>query len=144
VQHDTIGVLGIDASGALAGCCTTSGRPWKLPGRVGDSPIIGHGLYVHPEHGAAVCTGHGELVMGVCGAFSAVEAMRNGATPREAARLVMDRLRESYPLVESDQVGIITLNPSGAWSAAALRAGFRVAVRCRGRDEMVNPEFIAF
>ena len=72
-SHDTIGVLSLDAHGTLAGACTTSGMAYKLPGRVGDSPIIGHALYVDPTIGAAVATGHGELVMSVCGAFLAVE-----------------------------------------------------------------------
>lgn len=142
--HDTIGVLGLDASGTLAGACTTSGMPWKLPGRVGDSPIVGHGLYVDPRHGAAVCTGHGELVMGVCGSFLAVECLRRGGAPADAARAVVDRIVESYELTEEDQVGVIVLTPRGAWSAAALRPGFRVAVKTRRRDELVEPEHVVF
>src|SRR4051812_28989725 len=68
-DHDTIGVLALDQRGMLAGGCTTSGLAFKPPGRVGDSPIVGHGLYVDPTAGAAVATGHGELVMGACGTF---------------------------------------------------------------------------
>src|SRR5436190_6133893 len=139
-SHDTIGVLALDAGGTLAGGCTTSGLAFKLPGRVGDSPIIGHGLYVDPAAGAAVATGHGELVMGVCGSFLAVELLRRGAAPLEAAMEVLRRIASSYPLGGEDQVGVIVLKPNGAWSAAALRDGFRVAVRDRERDELVNPE----
>ena len=79
--HDTVGVLAIDARGQMAGACSTSGLPFKVPGRVGDSPIIGHGLYVDPRRGAAVATGTGELIMGVCGSFLAVELMGRGASP---------------------------------------------------------------
>ena len=86
--HDTVGVLAIDERGQMAGACSTSGLPFKVPGRVGDSPIIGHGLYVDPRRGAAVCTGDGELIMGVCGGFLAVERMGRGR--RDAAREVLD------------------------------------------------------
>lgn len=136
--HDTIGVLARDARGTLAGACTTSGMAWKLPGRVGDSPIVGHGLYVDPRAGAAVCTGHGELVMGVCGSFLAVELMRGGASPSQAAAAVVRRIRQSYDLREDDQVGVIALNPSGDWGCAAIQPGFRVAVRTGTRDELVD------
>src|SRR5206468_886329 len=101
-NHDTIGVLAIDAAGTLAGGCTTSGLRFKLPGRVGDSPIIGHGLYVDPAAGAAVATGHGELVMGVCGSFLAVELMRQGKSPCAAAMEVILRIADSYDLGPQD------------------------------------------
>lgn len=136
--HDTVGVLAIDSAGAMAGACSTSGLAFKLPGRVGDSPIIGHGLYVDPRHGAAVATGVGELVMSVCGTFLAVEEMRRGASPAEAAMAVMRRIAESRPLKEKDQAGIITLAPSGEWSSAALRPDFRVAVRTAERNELLD------
>lgn len=135
--HDTIGILAIDASGTLAGACSTSGLPWKLPGRVGDSPIVGHGLYVDPKHGAAVCTGRGELVMSVCGAFLAVESLRRGDEPSRAARNVIDRIAEHFALSDDDQVGVIVLRADGSWSSAALRPGFRVAVRSADRDQLV-------
>jgi isoaspartyl peptidase/L-asparaginase-like protein (Ntn-hydrolase superfamily) len=137
--HDTIGVLAIDRGGVLCGGCSTSGLPWKLPGRVGDSPIVGHGLYVDPGHGAAVCTGRGELVMSVCGAFLAVEAMRRGAGCDDAAMEVIRRVAESFELRgDDDQVGVITLRPDGAWGSAAILPGFRVAVRCAERDELLE------
>jgi isoaspartyl peptidase/L-asparaginase-like protein (Ntn-hydrolase superfamily) len=137
-MHDTIGVLGIDSHGVLAGCCTTSGMPFKVPGRVGDSPIIGHGLYVDPDHGAATATGHGELVMGICGSFLAVEAMRRGAGPLDAAIEVLDRVMKSYDLDPEDQLGVITLNSRGEWSGASLRTGFSIAVKNAARDELVD------
>ena len=137
-NHDTIGVLAIDASGTLAGCCTTSGMAYKVPGRVGDSPIIGHALYVDPNVGAAVATGHGELVMGVCGAFLAVESMRRGADPKSAAVELIRRIRDSYALGDEDQVGVIVLRRDGTWSAGALTSGFSVAVRLPDRDGLVE------
>jgi isoaspartyl peptidase/L-asparaginase-like protein (Ntn-hydrolase superfamily) len=138
--HDTIGSLAIDARGTLAGGCSTSGLAFKLPGRVGDSPIIGHGLYVDPTIGAAVTTGHGELMMGVCATFLAVEAMRRGAKPLDAALEVLDRAKSSYDLGPEDQIGIIVLSKTGQWSSAALRDGFRTAVRTRDRDELVDAD----
>jgi isoaspartyl peptidase/L-asparaginase-like protein (Ntn-hydrolase superfamily) len=141
-HHDTIGVLAIDAQGALAGACSTSGTPFKLPGRVGDSPIIGHGLYVHPRHGAAVGTGLGELLMGVCGAFLAVELMRRGSDPRSAATLVLERVRESCDLRPDHQIALLVLRPDGQWSSAALRPGYLTSVTAPGRNEVVPPEVV--
>jgi isoaspartyl peptidase/L-asparaginase-like protein (Ntn-hydrolase superfamily) len=137
-SHDTVGVLALDAGGVLAGACSTSGLAFKFPGRVGDSPIIGHGLYVDPRHGAAVATGHGELIMGVCGAFLAVEEMRRGASPADAAAEVLRRIIESRTLEAGHQAGLITLAPDGTWSSAALRPGFKVAVKTSGRDELLD------
>jgi len=139
-SHDTIGVLAIDANGTLAGGCTTSGLAYKLPGRVGDSPIIGHALYVEPGIGAAVTTGHGELVMSVCGAFLAVEKLRSGATPFEAGMEVLKRIQQTQALAEQDQVGIIVVKPDGTWDAASLRRGFKVAVKDPARDELIDPQ----
>jgi N4-(beta-N-acetylglucosaminyl)-L-asparaginase len=140
--HDTVGVLAIDSQGILSGACSTSGLPFKPPGRVGDSPIIGHGLYVDPRRGAAVATGDGELIMGVCGSFLAVELMGRGASPADAAREVIQRIAESYDLVAEDQAVIIAMDPSGRWSAAALRPGYRTSLRTPTRDEMVEPESV--
>lgn len=141
-DHDTIGVLAMDSNGTIAGACSTSGLRFKLPGRVGDSPVIGHGLYVDPTVGAAVATGHGELVMGVCGTFLAVEFLRRGATPLDAAVEVIKRIESSYDLTKDDQVGIIVMNRSGEWSSASLRSGFKIAVRSSIRDEIVEPHSV--
>lgn len=135
-SHDTIGVLAIDAAGAMAGACSTSGMAFKVPGRVGDSPIIGHGLYVDPAAGAAVATGTGELLMRTCGCFLAVELMRQGACPADAARAVVARIVETCDIVDDHQVGLITLKPDGTWASAALRSGFRVASRATDREEL--------
>lgn len=143
-NHDTIGVLGLGADGLLAGGCTTSGLAFKLPGRVGDSPIVGHGLYVDPKHGAATATGHGELVMSVCGAFLAVEQLRAGRSPIDAAKAVLQRIAEHHALTPHDQIGLIVLTPSGDWACASLRPGFRVAVRSKDRDDLVPPMWTMF
>ncbi len=141
--HDTIGVLARDAAGTLAATCSTSGMPWKRPGRVGDSPVVGHGLYCDPAAGAAVCTGHGELVSAVCGAFLAVDTLRRGGSPQAAADAVIDRVLASFSLTDRDQIGVIVLAPDGTHAAASLRPGFQYAVRDPRRAELLTPGRIA-
>ena len=141
-HHDTIGVLALDSHGVLAGACSTSGTPFKLPGRVGDSPIIGHGLYVDPDHGGAVATGTGELIMGVCGSFLVVELMRRGASPIEALRETLQRIVESFALKPEHQVAFIALRPDGASASAALRPGYKTSVRSADRSAVIDPELV--
>lgn len=138
-HHDTIGVLAIDSRGEMAGACSTSGTPYKLPGRVGDSPIIGHGLYVDPPHGGAVATGTGELIMSVCGSFLAVEFLRRGATALDAACLVLRRIVEHHDLQPHHQVALIVMQSSGVWAGAALRPGFKISCRTCASDEICDP-----
>jgi len=123
-SHDTVGVLARDRAGTLAGACSTSGMAFKVPGRVGDSPIIGHGLYVDQEAGAAAATGTGEIVMGLCGSFLAVEQMRRGMSPLDAVSEVLSRIVKRFRLMPDHQVAMIAMSPSGAWASAALRPGF--------------------
>ncbi|HWP40377.1 MAG TPA: isoaspartyl peptidase/L-asparaginase, partial [Tepidisphaeraceae bacterium] len=99
-------------------------------------------LYVDPGIGAAVATGHGELVMGVCGTFLAVECLRRGASVLDAGIEVISRIAQTYSLQEQDQVGIIVLGRDGQWHSVSLRPGFRVAVRTAERDELVEPDHI--
>lgn len=125
-NHDTIGLLALDAEGRLAGACTTSGTKWKMHGRVGDSPLIGAGLYVDDEVGAACATGWGEAILRVAGAHLAVETMRQGASPTDACRRVVERVR-ALPTDTSDiQVGVLALTPQGEIGAYSLRSGFEV------------------
>jgi isoaspartyl peptidase/L-asparaginase-like protein (Ntn-hydrolase superfamily) len=138
-NHDTIGVLAIDRQGVMAGACSTSGTPYKVPGRVGDSPIIGHGLYVDPEAGAAVATGTGELIMSVCGTFLAVERMRLGDSALDAITHVLRRIAATHGLLPQHQVALIALRPDGAWAGAALRRGFKVSVASAAGSEAVDP-----
>lgn len=139
-NHDTVGVLALDPQGRLAGACSTSGLAYKVPGRVGDSPIIGHGLYVHPRHGAAVATGNGELIMGVCGSFAAVDLMRRGADPLDAILEVLGRITDEYDLHDDHQVAMIALSPAGHWASACLRTGYMTAAHNADGGHLVEPD----
>jgi N4-(beta-N-acetylglucosaminyl)-L-asparaginase len=140
--HDTIGAIALDAHGTLAAACSTSGLPWKIPGRVGDSPIVGHGLYCDPGVGACVATGHGELVSGVCGAFLAVESLARGTRPIDAAMLVLRRIADRFALTERDQIGLIVIDAAGEYGSASLRPGFRVACRTQAGASLLEPESV--
>lgn len=140
--HDTIGVLALDAAGHIAGGCSTSGLPFKLPGRVGDSPLVGHGLYVDPEVGGAVGTGHGELIMRVCGTFLIVEEMRRGASPAEAIKAALERIHRQCRPDPRQQAAFIALRCDGAWSAGCLRKGFQVAVRSATVETLTEPHLV--
>ena len=134
-NHDTIGVLTLDGRGRLCGACTTSGLAYKMRGRVGDSPIIGSGLFVDGAVGAAVATGHGEEVMRVAGAGAAVEAMRWGQSPARAARQVVVRVGRVTPSDRGRiQVGVLTIGADGAVGAAGLQPGFSYVVTRPGAD----------
>lgn len=123
-SHDTVSIIARDQRGKLAGACSTSGMAFKVPGRVGDSPIIGHGLYVDQDAGAAAATGNGELVMGTCGSFLAVELMRRGASPMDAAVEALERIVKRFTLGPDHQVGMIAMGRDGRWASAAIRPGF--------------------
>ena len=127
--HDTIGMLALDGEGHLSGACTTSGTAWKRPGRVGDSPLIGAGLYVDDEVGAACATGWGEAVMRVAGSHLAVETMRQGASPTEACRRVIERIETMHADLSDVQVGVLALRADGEVGAYSLQSGFDTA-RC--------------
>ncbi len=141
-SHDTVGVLALGRDGRLAGACSTSGTAFKVPGRVGDSPIIGHGLYVEPGVGMAVCTGEGELVMGSCGAFAVVEALRRGASPAEAAGSVLERIDGLFSLEKHHQLGIIVSDATGGHIVTALRDGFRAVLGDQDGSRVVEPELV--
>lgn len=125
-RHDTIGMLALDAEGRLAGACTTSGMAYKMHGRVGDSPIIGAGLFVDGEVGGACATGLGEYVMKTLGSFLIVELMRQGWSPGDACRETVRRLVDKYPLDPAGpyQVGFIALNAAGEWGGCSVAPGF--------------------
>jgi N4-(beta-N-acetylglucosaminyl)-L-asparaginase len=131
-NHDTIGQLTLDAQGRLAGCCTTSGMAFKMHGRVGDSPIIGAGLYVDGEVGAATATGHGEEVIRTVGSFRVVTAMKSGKSPQQACE---DAVREIHKLFvrrgkpwADTQIGFIAMDVQGRVGGYALRPGFSYAL----------------
>ncbi|HEX4887982.1 MAG TPA: N(4)-(beta-N-acetylglucosaminyl)-L-asparaginase [Luteibaculaceae bacterium] len=128
-NHDTIGMLAIDRSQNLSGCCTTSGMAFKMHGRVGDSPIIGAGLYVDNEVGAATATGHGEEMIRIAGSHLVVELMRQGRSPREACQEAVRRVAKKQGNRASEiQVGFIAMDNHGNHGAYCLQPGFQFAV----------------
>lgn len=127
-NHDTIGMIALDASGNLSGSCTTSGLAYKLHGRVGDSPIIGAGLFVDNEVGAATATGTGEEVIRIAGTHTVVEMMRQGHSPEEACRIAVERVSKSPKKVREMQIGFLALNKHGEFGGFALQKGFNFAV----------------
>ncbi|MEX0662166.1 MAG: N(4)-(beta-N-acetylglucosaminyl)-L-asparaginase [Balneolaceae bacterium] len=129
-NHDTIGMIGLDENGQLAGSCTTSGLSYKMHGRVGDSPIIGSGLYVDDEVGAATATGMGEAIMRASGSFLVVELMRQGRSPEEACKETVQRiLSKENSNIDELQAGFIAVNKDGEYGGYALRPGFNFAIR---------------
>ena len=127
-NHDTIGLIAIDKQGNLSGACTTSGMAWKLHGRVGDSPIIGAGLYVDNEVGAATATGVGEAVIRAVGSFLVVELMRQGNTPQRACELAVGRVIAKSPDWKQLQVGFIAIDKQGRVGGYSIQPGFNYAV----------------
>lgn len=141
-DHDTIGILGIDAQGRMAGACTTSGMAFKMRGRVGDSPIPGAGLSVDDEVGAATGTGVGEDILRVSGAHAVVEAMRSGLNPSAACQQVIERLaRLRGEKIADHQVALLALDRQGRAGGYALRPGFTYAVTdAAGDTRLVRAE----
>lgn len=136
-RHDTIGVLGQDKEGNLSGACTTSGLAFKMHGRVGDSPIIGSGLYVDNEIGAATATGLGEAVIKKVGAFSIVEMMRAGKSPQAACEEAILRLTK-LDNAHSFQVGYLAVNKFGDVGAYSLQPGFLYAIARKSKVKLVE------
>jgi N4-(beta-N-acetylglucosaminyl)-L-asparaginase len=136
-NHDTIGMLAIDAGGMMGGACTTSGAAWKMHGRVGDSPIIGAGLYVDGEAGAATSSGLGEEVIRTCGSHAVVELMRNGTKPEEACKKVVERIvKRNVQRAKGLQVGFLALDKRGRFGAYAIHKGFTYSVKTAGIEKV--------
>ncbi len=127
-NHDTIGLLAMDNQGNLSGSCTTSGLSYKMHGRVGDSPIIGAGLYVDNSVGAACATGLGEAVIRQCGSFLIVELMRQGMSPTEACKIAVERITKKEKNIKDLQVGFLAVNKEGVTGAYAIHPGFSYAL----------------
>ena len=128
-NHDTMGTIALDANGRLAGMVTTSGMAFKLRGRVGDSPIIGAGLFVDNEVGAATSSGVGEEVIRICGTHTVIEQMRFGRTPEEACREAVRRVVKRDPAKAKElQVGFVALSRKGEIGAFAVQKGFSFSV----------------
>lgn len=137
-NHDTIGMLALDKKGNLSGACTTSGAAYKLPGRVGDSPIIGSGLYVDNEVGAATATGMGELMMKTVGCHLVVELMRQGASPEEACKGAVERIALKLGDYKVFQVGFLALNKQGEYGAHCIQPGFNYAVHDGNGAQLID------
>jgi isoaspartyl peptidase/L-asparaginase-like protein (Ntn-hydrolase superfamily) len=136
-NHDTIGMLAIDVNKNLSGACTTSGLAWKFHGRVGDSPVIGAGLYVDNEVGAACATGKGEAVLKLLGSFRIVEWMRQGMVPEKACRMAVELLMTKQPDHKEFQVGFLAINKKGQTGAFSIKKGFEFALTRDGFHEIV-------
>lgn len=143
-QHDTVGVLAIDEKGNMSGACSTSGMANKIPGRVGDSPIIGAGLYVDNEIGGATATGVGELVMKTLGSFLVVELMRHGKTPQQACEAAVHRIVNRYHKEGDEplQVGFIAMNKKGEHGAFSVVEEFKYTLTQSGKNEVFDAAFM--
>lgn len=129
-NHDTIGMMAMDANGDMSGACTTSGLAYKMHGRVGDSPIIGAGLYVDNEVGAATSSGVGEEMIRIVGSHLVVELMRTGMSPEKACKEAVERILKSSPeKSESIQVAFVALNKKGEYGGYSLQPGFSYSVK---------------
>ena len=132
-NHDTMGTIALDANGNLSGMCTTSGMGFKMRGRVGDSPIIGAGLFVDNEVGAATSSGQGEEVIRICGTHLVVELMRSGLSPQEACKKAVERIIKPNPeRAKTFQVGFIAINKQGEIGAYSIQKGFNYTVTEKG------------
>ncbi len=143
-NHDTIGMIALDAAGNLSGACTTSGMAFKMHGRVGDSPIIGAGLYVDNEIGAATATGHGEEVIRIAGCHLVVELMRQGKSPEEACKEAVNRVVRLMEIRKKNlsdiQVGFIALNKQGEYGSYCVQGGFSYAVFDKEGNNLKNSD----
>ncbi|MEO1516660.1 MAG: N(4)-(beta-N-acetylglucosaminyl)-L-asparaginase [Bacteroidota bacterium] len=139
-NHDTIGMLAIDQQGNLSGACTTSGLAFKLKGRVGDSPIIGAGLFVDNEVGGATATGMGEAVLKSLGSFLVVELMRQGRSPAEACKEAVMRIVRKQKNHKEFQVGYLAVNKLGEVGGYCIQRGFTYGVYRAGKQQLVKCE----
>ena len=137
-NHDTISLLVQDLDGSIAGASTTSGLAFKIPGRVGDSPIIGAGLYVDNEIGAAGATGNGEEVIKVAGSFLVVELMRRGYNPQDACEEALGRTINQYDNNPKFQIAYIALRKDAKIGAAAIRKGFKYALFSDNKNKLYS------
>lgn len=144
-NHDTIGMIALDANGNLSGACTTSGMAFKMHGRVGDSPIIGAGLYVDNEIGAATATGHGEEVIRITGCHLVVELMRQGLSPQKACEEAVMRIvkltKNRGKELKDIQVGFIALNKKGEYGSYCIQGGFNYAVHDATGNKLIDANY---
>lgn len=143
LNHDTIGMMTMDNKGNLSGACTTSGMAFKMHGRVGDSPIIGAGLYVDNEVGAATSTGVGEEVVRICGSHLVVELMRQGYSPEDACKKAVERMiRLRGEKAKELQVGFIALNNKGEYGGYSIQKGFTYCVQTAAGNKIYDSKYL--
>ncbi len=140
-NHDTIGMLCIDKNGDLAGACTSSGLSYKINGRVGDSPIIGSGLFVDNEIGGAVATGMGEAIMKSVGSFLIVELMRQGKSPQAACEEAINRIIKANPNYKEFQAAFIAVNKKGEIGSHCIQKGFSYVKYQDGSNETIPSSY---
>ena len=141
-NHDTIGLLAIDNKGDLSGACTTSGTAWKMHGRVGDSPLIGNGLFVDNDVGAAAATGLGEEIIRICGSHTVVENMRRGDDPETACKKAVQRIADNNESLDNVQVGFIALNKQGQFGGYSVQQGFNFAVHNSSENQLIDSQHL--
>jgi N4-(beta-N-acetylglucosaminyl)-L-asparaginase len=140
-NHDTMGLVALDTMGNFAGACTTSGMAFKMHGRVGDSPIIGAGLYVDNEVGAVTSSGVGEEVIKICGSFLVTELMRQGYSPKMACKKAIERIvKRDAKIAKEIQVGFIAINKKGEHGSFALQKGFVYAVHSNNEVKLLKSD----
>lgn len=143
VNHDTMGLVAMDSTGNLSGAVTTSGMAFKLHGRVGDSPIIGAGLFVDNEIGAATSSGTGEEVIRICGTHLVVEFMRQGYSPEMACKKAVQRIvNRDKVKAKTLQVGFLALNKKGQYGAYAIQKGFVYSVKSNNENKVHESKFL--
>jgi N4-(beta-N-acetylglucosaminyl)-L-asparaginase len=144
LNHDTIGMVAIDANGNISGACTTSGLAFKMHGRVGDSPIIGAGLFVDNEIGAATSTGVGEEVVRICGSHTVIELMRHGYSPEMACKKTVERMINLRGAKAKNlQVGFLALNKKGQFGGYSIQKGFTYCVQTNdGGSRVFDSKYI--
>jgi N4-(beta-N-acetylglucosaminyl)-L-asparaginase len=140
-NHDTIGLLALDIHGNLSGACTTSGWAYKLHGRLGDSPIIGAGLFVDNEIGAACATGLGEAIIRIAGSHTVVELMRHGHSPMDACRLAVERIIAKHKDLTNLQCGFLAIDKNGNVGAYSVYNGFNYALKTNKEEKLVDASF---
>jgi N4-(beta-N-acetylglucosaminyl)-L-asparaginase len=142
-NHDTMGLVAMDSSSNLSGAVTTSGMAFKIHGRAGDSPIIGAGLFVDNEIGAATSSGVGEEVIRICGTHLVVEFMRQGMSPEMACKKAVERIVKRNPKKAKDlQVGFLALNKKGQYGAYAIQKGFVFSVRSEKENQIHQSKYL--
>ena len=140
-NHDTIGMIARDANGDFSGACTTSGWAYKMHGRVGDSPIIGAGLFIDNEVGAATATGLGEAIIRIAGSHTVVELMRQGYTPLEACKEAVNRIIRKHKDLTNLQCCFLAMDKKGNIGAYSVYSGFNFALKTNTEERLVDAGF---